>query len=123
MARIAPRLTLHPLENYTFGTKGAARERGTAERLAGMAARSADGTRRSVEAVLLIHVHRHPHVLVLQSCATPSAFRLPGGRLRHGEGELEGMRRKLCSKLSPANAVLSAAPSLHAFDLRLEHLR
>lgn len=39
--------------------------------------------RRSVEGVLLVHDHGHPHVLMLQ--LAPSYFKLPGGRLRPGE--------------------------------------
>ena len=42
-----------------------------------------EGLRRSVEAVLVVHEHGHPHVLVLQMGA--SFFKLPGGRLRPGE--------------------------------------
>ena len=30
-------------------------------------------------------------------------FKLPGGRLRPGEGEMEGLRRKLNAYLSPAH--------------------
>ena len=39
--------------------------------------------RRTVEAVLLVHEHRHPSVLLLQIGAT--FFKLPGGRLRPAE--------------------------------------
>lgn len=39
--------------------------------------------RRSVDAVLLVHEHNHPHVLLLQMGS--SFFRLPGGRLKVGE--------------------------------------
>lgn len=42
-----------------------------------------EGLRRSVDAVLVVHEHGHPHVLVLQMGA--AFFRLPGGRLRPGE--------------------------------------
>ena len=39
--------------------------------------------RRSVDGVLLVHEHNHPHVLLVQVGA--SFFKLPGGRLRPGE--------------------------------------
>lgn len=42
-----------------------------------------EGARRSVEAVLLVHEHHHPHVLLLQ--VGSAFFKLPGGRLRPGE--------------------------------------
>lgn len=43
-----------------------------------------EGVRKSVDAVLLVYEHGHPHVLLLQVGA--SFFKLPGGRLRPGEG-------------------------------------
>lgn len=49
---------------------------------------SREGARRSVEAVLLVHEHHHPHVLLLQ--VGHAFFKLPGGRLRPGEnGKLD----------------------------------
>ncbi len=42
-----------------------------------------EGVRRSVDAVLLVWEHNHPHVLLLQ--LGTSFFKLPGGRLRPGE--------------------------------------
>lgn len=44
---------------------------------------SKEGIRRSVEAVILVHDHNHPHVLLLQLGS--AFFKLPGGRLRLGE--------------------------------------
>lgn len=61
------------------------------------------GLRRSVEAVILCHLHGsslhlnpnvdrafsgHPHVILLQNRQT-QAFKLPGGRLRPGESDME----------------------------------
>lgn len=42
-----------------------------------------EGMRRSVEGVLLVQEHNHPHILLLQMGQT--FFKLPGGRLRPGE--------------------------------------
>ena len=39
--------------------------------------------RTSVEAILLVHEHNHPHILLLQ--IGNSFFKLPGGRLKPGE--------------------------------------
>jgi hypothetical protein len=64
------------------------------------------GIRRSVEAVLLVNVHGHPHVLVLQLGG--SFFKLPGGRLRPGE---DGERRGAAPRL-PGSCLLLAAAGL-----------
>merc|ERR1712232_87059 len=58
-----------------------------------------EGVRRTVDAVLLVQQHNHPHVLLLQIGNT--FFKLPGGRLRPGEDELEGLHRKLTKRLVP----------------------
>ncbi|EFN55436.1 hypothetical protein CHLNCDRAFT_12869, partial [Chlorella variabilis] len=93
---------VYPVGNYTFGSKPPKFEKDSSvtqrlERLKEKYAR--EGLRRSVEAVLVVHEHGHPHVLVLQMGA--SFFKLPGGRLRPGEDEAEGMLRKLHSLLAP----------------------
>ncbi|CAL5433189.1 unnamed protein product [Camellia sinensis] len=41
--------------------------------------------------------HNHPHILLLQIGNT--FCKLPGGRLKPGENEIEGLKRKLSSKL------------------------
>ena len=97
---------VYPVTNYSFGQKAGraakdATPSATATRL--REAYERDGPRRSVDAVMLVNQHNTPHVLLLQSAGSgpgaPATFRLPGGRLRRGEGELEGLQRKLHSKL------------------------
>ena len=101
MSTTASTSTLYPMSNFKFGTKGPkVIKDGTVE------ARSArlkvkyetEGPRRSVEAVLVVHDHNHPHILLLQVGA---AFKLPGGRLRPGEEEKAGLKRKLENTLAP----------------------
>jgi cleavage and polyadenylation specificity factor subunit 5 len=46
-----------------------------------------------------VQEHNHPHILLLQ--IGNSFFKLPGGRLKTGENEIEGLKRKLTSKLAP----------------------
>jgi len=58
-----------------------------------------EGMRRTVEGVLLVHKHNHPHVLLLQIGNT--FFKLAGGRLKPGEEEISGLKRKLKTKLAP----------------------
>jgi len=45
--------------------------------------------RRSVEGILLVQEHNHPHVLLMQMGQT--FFKLPGGRLRPGEEGKSGL--------------------------------
>ena len=64
-----------------------------------------EGMRRTVEAILVVNSHNHPHVLVLQMRA--GFHSLPGGKLKPGEEETAGLKRKLHSKLAPATAASS----------------
>jgi hypothetical protein len=65
-----PTVNLYNLEtNYTFGIKEAQLEKDTSvpARLQRMKEKyEKEGMRRTVEAVLLVHQHNHPHVLLLQ---------------------------------------------------------
>ena len=64
-----PILDIYPVENYTFGTKEPQHEKdkSVATRLARMKDKyEKEGMRRTVEAVLLVYQHGHPHVLLLQ---------------------------------------------------------
>ncbi|MBA0731873.1 hypothetical protein Gogos_015996, partial [Gossypium gossypioides] len=45
-----------------------------------------------------VELFKHPHLLLLQ--LNNSIFKLPGGRLRPGETDIDGLRRKLSNKLS-----------------------
>lgn len=66
------------------------------------------GMRRTVAGVLLVQCRRFAHVLLLQNapggCGTES-YALPGGRLRPGESDSEGLVRKLTDKLAPAGGI------------------
>ena len=53
--------------------------------------------RRSVDGVLLVHEHGLPHVLLLQLGTT--FFKLPGGELKPGEDEVEGLKRLMTETL------------------------
>eukprot|EP01112_Ceratiomyxa_fruticulosa_P010304 TRINITY_DN2718_c0_g1_i1.p2 TRINITY_DN2718_c0_g1~~TRINITY_DN2718_c0_g1_i1.p2 ORF type:complete len:210 (-),score=39.29 TRINITY_DN2718_c0_g1_i1:61-690(-) len=102
-----PTITLYNLEtNYTFGTKEILMEKDTsvsARMLRMKDMYETQGMRRTVDGILLVHQHNHPHVLLLQIGNT--FFKLPGGRLRPGEGEIEGLQRKLTGKLAPHTSV------------------
>ncbi|PWA87215.1 CFIM-25-like protein [Artemisia annua] len=45
-----------------------------------------------------VELFKHPHLLLLQ--ANNNIYKLPGGRLRPGESDVDGLKRKLLSKLS-----------------------
>jgi len=101
---LGPTIKLYKLENYTFGIKEAQHEKDASvqARLARMKEKyESQGLRRSVEAILLVHQHNHPHILLLQIGNT--FFKLPGWRLRPGESEVEGLKRKLVNKLAPSH--------------------
>jgi cleavage and polyadenylation specificity factor subunit 5 len=63
-----------------------------------------EGMRTSVEGILLVQEHNHPHILLLQIGNT--FCKLPGGRLKPGENEADGLKRKLTSKLGGNSAAL-----------------
>eukprot|EP00897_Mesotaenium_endlicherianum_P004937 jgi/Mesen1/4471/ME000228S03435 len=97
-----PVVNLYPLSSYTFGGKDVKMEKDTsvADRLSRMKSNyMKEGMRTSVEGILLVHEHNHPHILLLQIGNT--FFKLPGGRLRPGEDEVEGLKRKLTNKIAP----------------------
>ncbi|KAJ3283420.1 cleavage and polyadenylation specific factor 5 [Rhizoclosmatium globosum] len=95
-------LTLYPLPNYSFGTKAPQldEDQSVAARQARhMSDYARAGMRKTVEAVLLVHEHGHPHVLMLQ--VANSYFRLPGDYLKPGEDYVTGLKRALSEKLAP----------------------
>ncbi|ELU15845.1 hypothetical protein CAPTEDRAFT_219560 [Capitella teleta] len=90
----------YPLTNYTFGTKEALYEKDASvqERFKRMRQEFADnGMRRTAEGVLIVHEHGLPHVLLLQLGTT--FFKLPGGELKNGEDQTEGLKRLLTEML------------------------
>eukprot|EP01120_Amphizonella_sp_Union-15-10_P009557 TRINITY_DN3645_c0_g1_i5.p1 TRINITY_DN3645_c0_g1~~TRINITY_DN3645_c0_g1_i5.p1 ORF type:complete len:223 (+),score=34.96 TRINITY_DN3645_c0_g1_i5:71-739(+) len=101
----APTLNLYHIDKYTFGIKEPQLEKDASvkARLERMQEKyRQEGLRRTVEGVLLVHQHGHPHVLLLQIGNT--FFKLPGGRLKPGEDDVEGLKRKLTNKLAPTLA-------------------
>ena len=99
--------TVYPVSNFKFGVKNPKQDKVATvpEQLERMKQKyETEGPRRTVEAVLVVHQHNHPHILLLQTGG--SVFKLPGGRLRPGEEELDGLKRKLVNKLSPESESL-----------------
>ncbi|BAF23661.1 pre-mRNA cleavage factor Im 25 kDa subunit 1 [Oryza sativa Japonica Group] len=106
-AAAAARVEIYPLCRYYFGARdvaaggaGAGLETAADRALRLKANFAAHGLRTSVHGVLLVELFDHPHVLLLQ--VRNSSFLLPGGRLRPGEQDVQGLKRKLSTKLSVA---------------------
>ncbi|CAG0921756.1 unnamed protein product [Notodromas monacha] len=89
-------ISLPNLMKYTFGTKDAIpeRDKSITERFSRLRREfPVMGMRRTVEAIILTHQHKMPHILLLKIGAT--YFKLPGGTLEPGEGDSEGLHRIL----------------------------
>ncbi|PAV14920.1 cleavage and polyadenylation specific factor 5 [Pyrrhoderma noxium] len=95
-------IALYPLSNFTFSTKEAQPEEdpSVAARLQRLQNNYEDfGMRRTVEGILVVHDHGHPHILMLQ--IANAFFKLPGDYLKPGEDEIEGLKRRLDERLAP----------------------
>ncbi|CAI9293168.1 unnamed protein product [Lactuca saligna] len=97
---------IYPLSSYYFSSKPAVASKDENETLADRAQRlksnyDAHGMRICVDAVILVELFKHPHLLLLQS--KNCIYKLPGGRLRSDESEIDGLKRKLSNKLSAAD--------------------
>ncbi|KAK7328978.1 hypothetical protein VNO77_23119 [Canavalia gladiata] len=91
---------IYPLSSYYFGSKDAIpfKDHSLSDRVLRMKSNYAvHGIRTCVEAVLLVELFKHPHLLLLQ--IRNSIYKLPGGRLRPGESDTDGLKRKLARKL------------------------
>ncbi|KAI8553413.1 hypothetical protein RHMOL_Rhmol05G0013900 [Rhododendron molle] len=94
-------LDIYPLSCYYFGSTRALpfKDETLSDRLHRLKSNyAAHGMRTCVEAVILVELFKHPHLLLLQ--VRNSLFELPGGRLRPSESEVDCLKRKLSSKLS-----------------------
>ncbi|KAJ9167986.1 hypothetical protein P3X46_019570 [Hevea brasiliensis] len=94
-------IDIYPLSGYYFGSKDPLpfKEETLADRAQRMKSNyHAHGLRTCVEAVILVELFKHPHLLLLQ--LKNFIFKLPGGRIRPGESDIEGLKRKLSRKLS-----------------------
>ncbi|XP_020098837.1 pre-mRNA cleavage factor Im 25 kDa subunit 1 [Ananas comosus] len=97
----AAAVEIYPLSRYYFGAKDAFpdKDENPLDRIQRLKSNFAShGLRTCVLGVLLVELFRHPHVLVLQ--VKNCFFKLPGGRLRPGEQDVDGLKRKLSRMLS-----------------------
>ncbi|KAF8147770.1 cleavage and polyadenylation specificity factor 25 kDa subunit [Mycena galopus ATCC 62051] len=95
-------IALYPLSNFTFSTKEAQPEEdpSVSARLQRLQNNYEDfGMRRTVEGILVVHDHGHPHILMLQ--IANAFFKLPGDYLLPGEDEISGLKKRLDDRLAP----------------------
>jgi cleavage and polyadenylation specificity factor subunit 5 len=104
MATSRPKVDVYPHSSYV-NTQGGPSRRHADQSPQGKMQRmkhrfEMNGTIRSVEAVLLVHLHGHPHLLLLETTiGTNVLYRLPGGKLQREEDEVECLKRKLLKKV------------------------
>lgn len=109
---------VHDLSQYALGTKDEEEgARAGEERSEGGA--PAGGTRQTVCAALVAHVHRHPVVLMLQDAAS-GEYRLPGGAVPAGEDEVVVLCRALDAALAPSAAAVAAGAVAPAWRGRVQ---
>ncbi|KAJ3997385.1 nucleotide hydrolase-domain-containing protein [Lentinula boryana] len=70
--------------------------------------------RRTVEGILVVHDHGHPHILMLQ--IANAFFKLPGDYLKPGEDEIEGLKRRLDDRLAPPPESRQFSQPVHGVD-------
>lgn len=95
-------IQIYPLELYSFASKEVRVQKNTsvAARISRMKRiYAAEGQIKTVQGVMLVHRGGHPHVLLLK---IGSFFNLPGGRLKPGQDEREGLLQKLTRRLAPS---------------------
>jgi len=99
-------ISLYPLTNYTFGTNDPLFDKDSTPQARFQRMKEEFdkvGPRKTVEGVLIVHEHGLPHVLLLQLGAT--YFKLPGGELKPGEDEIEGLKRLMSETLGHKDGV------------------
>lgn len=77
---------------------------------------------RKARAVILTHLHGHPHVLLFKPTdrgrdSGRPAFKLPGGTLKTEESETEGLQRVLAQLLAPTAEQEKASVEFEVVDL------
>lgn len=70
--------------------------------------------RHTVEGVLVVHDHGHPHILMLQ--IANAFFKLPGDYLKPGEEEIQGLKARLDERLAPTPGTAFQFTEQHGID-------
>ncbi|PVU89050.1 hypothetical protein BB559_005259 [Furculomyces boomerangus] len=109
-------IPIYPLDNYAISTKEPQPEEDISvqARLKRLEAEyETHGTRTTVEAVMIVHEHNFPHVLLLQNAN--SFFKLPGDSLppQDSSDTIGGLKKILNKRLAPMR---SDAPDETEFE-------
>lgn len=100
-------ITVYALQNYTFGSKDASSDLDPilpSKQIDQLYQHySVKGMKTSVEAILIVHDHQHPHLLMIQNAA--GQLSLPHGSLLMGEDETSGLKRILNTLLGSKSAI------------------
>lgn len=120
---LAPQVTLYSINSYSFGTKAPllSKDSSAMARINRMKDKYAEeGIRRTVDAVMLVMEHNHPHILLIQ--VNDLYFKLPGGKIRPNESAEEGLLRKLNANLAPEVVRLPITFDTKYFELLIHPL-
>ncbi|GJN91611.1 hypothetical protein Rhopal_004634-T1 [Rhodotorula paludigena] len=102
-------LTVYPLSNYSFAVKEQQLEEDPSV-VARLQRLESDyeqyGMRRTVEGLMIVHEHGHPHVLLLQ--VANAFFKLPGDYLKPHEGDIEGLQARMHARVGPEDPAIKS---------------
>src|SRR3989338_1500078 len=110
-------IMIYPLDNYQIGAKDfqTSKDISISSRFARMRKNYlVEGQRRTAQGVMIVHRGGHPHILLLK---IGTYFKLPGGRLKPGQDEREGLSLKLSRKLAPPVTSTFSAPKWEVDEL------
>ena len=110
-------IMIYPLDNYQLGVKDAqpSKDLSKNSRFARMKLTYLEeGSRRTAQAVMMVHRGGHPHVLLLN---ISSFYKLPGGSLKPGQDERKGLVQKLHRKMAPPASSAYPLPKWEIDDL------
>lgn len=72
------------------------------------------GRRDTVQAILLTHIHGHPHILLMENVVT-GVFSLPGGQVSMGKSSADGLRSCLDEALRPFHDTCQPFPIMEEY--------
>ena len=110
-------INVYDVSNYALGIKDEPAAAAAADDAAG-----AEGTKQTVCAALVAHVHRHPVVFMLQDTAS-GVYSLPGGTVPPGEDDVAVLCRVLDEKLSPPQEAVAAGVAAPVWSGRIQQDR
>ena len=99
-------INVYDVSKYSLGTKDDVPSTTSTDSTTTATIDGTEGTKQTVYAALVAHVHRHPVVFMLQDTAN-GQFSLPGGTVPPGEDEIAVLSRALNEKISPPESAIT----------------